>query len=114
MPRIVSFIDHNGEEKQGVLRKLCALVSEDDEGTIRRDYMTVQVAGEGAPRDVELTAELRQEYFGAAHAVSTARLSASESARDAWKVEAETLKAEQEELKAEKAALKAAREALES
>lgn len=76
----------------------------DDDGVnaprIQREYKTVHFEGEGAPRDVEITAEERVELYQSAHAVSTAILSEAKAAqadaegeRDMWRAKYEKLRA---------------------
>lgn len=82
-----------------------------DPPTIQREYKTVLHEGEGAPRDVEITAEERLSIYSATHAVSTAIFAlerdarvAAESLRDSWKADAEQLKAEKVQMAAEHSA----------
>lgn len=88
------------------LKKVVTVYDDDGQSPARvqREYKTVHFEGEGAPRDVEITAEERVELYQSAHAVSGALITEAQTAqrdaeneRDDWRAKAEQYAAERDE-----------------
>lgn len=85
-----------------MLRKIVTIFEDDGQSrTVAREYKTVLHAGEGAPRDVEITEEDRREIYGIAHEATrvivsevTLRAQAAEGAAAAWRTRAECAEGE--------------------
>jgi len=95
------------------LKSITTIFEDDGSGspTIKREYKSVHFAGEGAPRDVEITEAERLSLYGEAYARSSALLAETEAAktdaegaRDEALALAETRQARIDELAAEVAA----------
>jgi hypothetical protein len=65
--------------------KYIQIIFEDDgvnPPTIKREYKSVHFAGEGAPRDVDITAEERLAFYAVAAAQNSGLIAEANAARD--------------------------------